>query len=222
MLGRLVIALLVVCSAAAVVWQRQRTEADDLSATLADSRATDAEKHAAELEKKLQETELHAAEAEAKAALFQAKADAAEAQRLAEIEAADVHIESFAWVGLGRDVVGARDPGPDGRPDGHFALSVQNAGYVIRIQLHANPMGTSGASWDTLDPSRGMLGVLKNGALLNGGGRGAFAVPTKEGVTKLDLAANESGYFVAGMPYTVEVTLSSGRVLQRTATAPMR
>ena len=191
MVGRIIIALLVICSAGFVAWQKQRSEVVDLGAAVADTKAADFETRAANAEKRAQEAEERLAEVNAKLALCDAALKSPEPDP-------GVHIEKFAWRNIGA-------PNAKGKRDVHFLLTLEGpTSEITRIELHNDV----GHAWDT---TGGTLAVSRAGKRLEGG-------HLTLGDAVLDLSCSDSGFFVPGVSFTVKVTRGDGVVVTSTTT----
>ncbi|MFH2010756.1 MAG: hypothetical protein ABI333_29415 [bacterium] len=120
---------------------------------------------------------------------------------------------SLQYVGLTEDKLGARSPsGPDGKPDGHFRLSLKATGRKITgIVLRAVwPGGAAvqGQIWDTRPRGYRMIAVYRNGKLLNKNDKGL-----KERVAdaaSYDLYIHNTGWVRPLQAFQAEVIFQGG------------
>jgi hypothetical protein len=203
MLGRLIIAVLVICSAAAVYWHRQKTEAADIGEAVAESKATEADRRAAAAEKRAKEAEDRATQAEAKAAFFEgelAKLSASADDPIAAEHA--LHLASVSYRGVKNGIRHV--------PAAHFDLALAgDAAEIARIRVFASDIEGQPIwheSWDTADKTAWPLSVLHGGVAVVED-HAPSVMTTRAGSTILALELPLQGAVVApGISYTVEVT----------------
>jgi hypothetical protein len=112
------------------------------------------------------------------------------------------------WVGTDADVVGQGGNGsPDGTPDGHFTADLSiNADYEVRsISVYAsdaNGNPTGGGTWHSRDSGYWVLGVARNGQLLNTSH--VASLGRFRDYQRFDLYANTYTGFQPGLYFTVE------------------
>jgi hypothetical protein len=246
MLGRLIIAALVICSAAFVWWQKGRSEEAQLSSQLDGTKAADAQSRATAAERKAADAEQRAAQAEAKAAFYEQRM---EAQRRAADAALEeqlsLHIADVKLLGVGKDVVGLHAAGPDGARDVHLAVSLEgpasdvarlrvftsdgagaddgNAVYDTQAAAPAAPAAPAEGAEDAAEPDEaddaGLLAVRLANAPWPHGPAAAPVVTTKDAKSVLDVAlADDDHLFVNGLVVTVELTAGNGHVSKKTVT----
>ncbi len=224
MVGRLLVALLVVASAAFVMLQQRETESTTIEASVADIKARDAAKHAAELDKQVAELKEQVSELEDKV-LWQR-------EHLNELagdctptspEHADVEVASLKRRAWGGDVMGLREPYQNGRTDMHFSALVRGvAATITRLRLYASlDDGTAvpgaAAACDTMDVGNAMLlGVVVNGHLLEDG-FGPRQIAKRKGVLPLELVCDTE--VAPHQPLTLEVLFAGGDVARTTIPA---
>ncbi len=218
MLGRLIIAALVICSAAFVVWQRQKSETVTVSASVDAHKAEAAEARAAAAEKRAADAEAAAAEAAVKAEVLQEQLDDTRAKLDDAVDAQlSPHIAEARYLGIGRDVVGPVTSLADGRGDAHIALTLAGPpGKIRRVRAFTSdrdgrPMWSE--AWDTqtgphplaLLEGHKRLDLRRTGGLFTSGG-----------VTHLDLGCSDTGWFTRGGTVTIELTRGDGHTMRAT------
>ena len=215
MLGRLIIAVLVIGSAFAVAWHQKRTDAATLDASVAETKATDADHRAAAAEERAKAAEERALLAEAKASFFEAELAKTSA-------AAEDPVNAERALHITGAVARPASPERAGKDAGVIALSLAgDAGDITRIRVFAS--NSDGApvwreAWDTSDQGAWGLDVLHGGQLVVDR-HAPTVMHTRAGATMLALRLPYSGAaLVPGMTYAVEVTVDGKaltRVLQR-------
>ena len=129
---------------------------------------------------------------------------------------------ALSWLGMGEDRVGERNSFvPNGKPDGHFRLTLSRGGElrsiaVSSVNAFGNPEG--GQLWHTADPSNWVIGVVVDGWLLT------RALGTPVGMVQageqLDLFCSDSGWFKPGQRFAVELMYSDGQGEKRVVQLP--
>ena len=198
MLGRLIIALLVICSAAGVAWQRQQSETVAIAANIEGNKAQDADARAAAAEKRASEAAVRAAQAEAKAAYYEAQiAEKKRAEEAALEEELSLHIVDVTYAGVAHDVA-------------RFELKLEGpAAAITRVRVY-----NDATAYDTMS---GNLAVTFKGKRVDGG------LTTRDGATTLTLGCGlEASPFAPGMSYALEITRGDGHVMSRTVTIHKR
>src|SRR5438132_870789 len=216
MLGRLIIVVLVVCSAFAVAWHQKRTDAATLDAAVAETKATDADQRTAAAEKRAHDAEARALQAEAKASFFEGELAKTSAAAEDPVNAARaLHITGAVAKGVSAERAG--------KDDGVVALALAgDPGEIARIRVFA--CDAEGApvwreAWDTSDKGGTWgLDVLHGGQVVVEQ-HAPSVMQTRPGATMLELRLAHSGArLVPGMLYAVEVTVDGKtmtRVLKR-------
>ena len=130
------------------------------------------------------------------------------------------------FAGFGDKVDSYSNAAPDGTRDGHFRLTVQ-AGSGLRVSeitlRTADAAGhpCCGQIWNTTKDGLWMLGVYRGSTRLNP--TDAPISDTISGVVVYDLYGEDSGHFVNGQKFRVDVTTSAGTaVAYTTIGAPSR
>lgn len=104
---------------------------------------------------------------------------------------------------------------PGNGPDGHFQLVVDAPGETISaIELSSTmPDGSlcCGAHWDTVPRGWWVLGVFRDGTMLNAGDVGVS--DPIGGTSTYELYAQNTGLFKGGQSFRVDVTFASGAAL---------
>ncbi len=128
-------------------------------------------------------------------------------------------ITDFEWQDMDDDKVGEWDNGsPDGRNDGHFALTLNLPGQkeVKSIEIYsadANGNAVGGQVWDTASTDWWILGVFYQENQLDP--RHVPSLGTFSGDVQFDLYADDSGWFKPGNWFGVEVVLGDGTKLNK-------
>jgi hypothetical protein len=206
MFGRLIVCVLVICSAAAVAWQRQRSEAVDIGAAVTETKAAEADTRAAAAEERAMKAEERAAVAEAKASFFEAQlADHTVAADDPVLAAKKIHVVGIRYLGVKTD--------RHGRNAARFALSLAgNAGVIERIRMvplsgdSGEPLVTA-VGWDTQDQRHAPLDVQHGGEWLVDG-HAQSVMTTRDGTTLLALSLPAMGaahFFFPGATFRVDV-----------------
>jgi uncharacterized coiled-coil protein SlyX len=214
MLGRLIVALLVVCSAAFVMLQKRETESTSIGATLADTRAKEAEQRAADQEKKIAGLQAQVEELETKVAWQDERfTELAEDCTPASPEIAEVEIATLKRRPAGGDVLGLRDFERNGREDQRFALVLRgDAGTITRARLFSSlDDGTElmgKPSCDTLDGDSTLLMGVVAGGKHRVTAFGPQEIAKKAGVVPFELLCDL--VLDRARPLTVELLFAGG------------
>ncbi len=123
----------------------------------------------------------------------------------------------LAFAGVGEDKVGSTfsNTSPNGKPDGHFTFTIVAPGEtVVDIELRtAKPdgsiFGPGGEHWDTIKGGWWLLGVFRDGTLLNP--KDSLLNDPVTGAVTYELYAESTGHFVDGTTFRVDATFQSGR-----------
>lgn len=136
--------------------------------------------------------------------------------------AASVADGTVSWQGMSEDRVGERNSFvPNGKPDGHFRLTLSRSGElrsiaVSTVNAFGNPQG--GQLWHTADPANWVIGVVVDGWMLTRAlGMPVGVVQTGE---QLDLFCSDSGWFKPGQRFAIELTFSDGQSEKRIVQLP--
>ena len=133
---------------------------------------------------------------------------------------------TLAYHGLDADRVGTvYNAKPDGKPDGHFTLTVAGAGAAQTVAAIELSSGTGGV-WDTLPQgSYAVLAVYRSGKRLNPGDEGVKDAVS--GAVTYELSAGDYRIFGNGSGFTAKVlfadgsSVTSGKSTAATAAAPL-
>lgn len=198
MLGRLIIAVLVIGSAAFVWWQKQRSETVDIGAAVAESKADDAVARAAAAEDRAKKAEDRAAIAEAKASFF-------EAQLAGQTAAADdpiaaehaLHFTNVRYNGLKRDRAGRNAA----------QLAVTLVGDAAQIKSF-HVASSAAEQWDSADGARWPIDVFHGGQLVVDA-HADTVMKTKNGTTLLVLSLPVAGayMFFPGVTFKLDMAV---------------
>lgn len=221
MVGRLIVAALVMASAAYVMLSRREAESSDIEVNLSDRRAADADKRAVALQQQVTTLQEQVAELESKLE-FQSE----HLQELSEDctpelpELADVRIASLKRRPAAGDLIGPRELFRSGRVDERFSLVLAgDAATVTRLRLFPSlDDGTPlrGASYcDTVDSDDPivLLGAFQGDKPVSGD-FGRQQIVKKPGVLALELRCDLG--LPAELPLTLEVMIAGGGIAQAT------
>ena len=226
MVGRLIVAALIVASAAFVMLSRREAESSDIEVNLSDRRAGDAETRAKALQQQVATLQEQVGGLEAKVQW--------QGEHLVELtedctpeapELAEVHVASLKRRPAAGDLIGPRELFRSGRVDERFALVLAgDAATVTRLRLDPSlDDGTPlrGASYcDTVDSDDPivLLGAFQGEKPVSGD-FGRQRIEKKRGVLALELRCDLA--LPAQLPITVEVLTAGGGVAQATL-APLQ
>lgn len=215
MIGRLIVAALVIASAAFVMLSRRETESTSIEVNLTELRARDAEARAVALDHQVAELKEKVAKLEGE---LQVQGD-----HLVELtedctptapEGAQLTVASFKRRDPAGDVMGPREIFRSGRVDERFAVVLKGeATTVTRVRLYSSaddgtPLRHT-PSCDTLetDDAVALLGVFASGRAVSGD-FGRQAIAKAKGVVPLELRCDMS--ISPFEPVTLEVIAEGG------------
>jgi len=121
---------------------------------------------------------------------------------------------SLAYMGLSADRLGPQSPSPpDGKPDGHFRLTVASPTprKITNVVLRATWPGGApvpGQVWDTRPRGYRMIAVYRKGRRLNPMDGGIS--PKVRGTLSLDLFIHNTGWVRPGQAFQAEVVFQGG------------
>lgn len=124
---------------------------------------------------------------------------------------------TLAYLGLSADRLGAQSPSPpDGKPDGHFRLTIQSPTQrqITNVVLRAVWPGgapVQGQVWDTRPRGYRMIAAYRKGRRLNPMDGGIS--PKVRGTSSFDLFIHNTGWVRAGQTFQVEVVFRGGNRL---------
>jgi hypothetical protein len=206
MIGRLIIALLVICSAGAVMWQRQQAEASDVSATLSEDKVDDANKKVTALEEKLAQAEARAAATEARNKYLEGEIEklSTDCTPVSDDDEA-MSIGTFKF----RNV-------KDGK--GNFTLILGGGPEeIVRMRVIGSPPWDPSQRvfiWDTMNADESWRAVLtRNGKPVPLDDARNLALDKQAGAMLLNVALTDSGNFVNGAIFELEIISTNGERL---------